>query len=586
MRETRKSRSPRITSVSGIGKSSGAGCLIPFGLVFGGIGLLALILLAREFIADAKTRGWNEVPAELVRCEIQIDEAKQDAPFLLEVEYHYQFEGQTHTSTRYARKDQWTNDYEKLALQRAEFAKGDGSAACYVNPDDPTDAIMKRESQWAALFLLIPLVFVLVGGGIVWAGVAAARKKKSEAEGSVKPLSVSTKAGAGKAGPIAMGLFGLIFFSVGFGTLFPLAITPYLQAKAAATWLETPCKIIWSRVQSHEGDDSTTYSVDIFYEYVFAGVAHRSNRYSFSTGSSSGRDSKAAITKRYPRGSQQICYIDPAQPERAVLDRGLDAIGFWFLIPAAFMLFGLLAGFGALSSLWKGKKPPAPLDALRSSATSAPPNVRETAADAGPVTLNPAKSRLAGLIAVTFFALFWNGIVSVFIFSGAMKPSGGGLFGIFPILFMIPFLLIGLGLIAGVIYMALGLFNPKVELVLTPGQPCLGERASLSWRMKGSSSRLRSLKILLVGSEVATYRRGTNTHTDREPFYAQVLASETTPLAFYQGEVAFEIPYDLMYSLSTGNNRIEWEIRIVGEIKPGPDISDSSTIEIHPAASA
>ncbi len=574
-------RAPGETKAIRSHKSSGAGCLIPFGLVFGGIGLFVTIMLARDFAEDTKTRGWTEVPAELIRSEILVDKAKAEAPFLLEVEYRYYFGGQTRVSTRFARKEKWSDDYEELALKRAEFLGGDGSATCFVNPDDPTEAIMERESLWAGLLVLFPLLFVLIGGGIVWAGVASLRKKRKQASPVATPLSSTPKAKSRELGTLGAAIFFFVFFAIGLGILFPIGIIPYQRRQAAKDWIETPCEIIWSRVQSHEGDDSTTYSVDIFYTYAFAGAEHRSNRYSFVGGSSSGRSAKAAIVKRYPEGSRQVCYVDPDQPVRAVIDRSLRSIGFWFLIPTAFLLVGLIGGICTLSSAFVKAR----AKAAAASGLAATPSAPEAPSADSSLRLNPAKSRLTAFLGIGIFALFWNGIVSILIFSGELKPSGG-FFGILPILFMIPFVLVGLGLIVAVFYIGLGLLNPKLELVLTPGQPHLGDKAHLSWRLKGSPSRLRSLKIVLVGNESATYQRGTTTHTDREPFYAQVLAEETSALAFYQGEVVFPIPHDLMYSFRSGSNRIEWEIRVIGDIKPGPDIADTSMIEILPAANA
>ncbi len=557
------------------GKGSGVGCLIVFGLIFGGMGLLFTVFIARDFLAEAKTRGWAEVPAELIRSEIRVEEAREDAPFLLEVEYRYRFGDQTQTSTRYGRKEEWTDDYEKLALKRASFLQGDGAVVCYVNPENQAEAVLKRGSLWSGLLILFPLLFVLIGGVIVWAGLASLRKEKKASASTPAALSSSPTAKSRQMGPLGAAIFFFIFFAIGLGLLFPLAILPFRRAQDAKSWVATPCEILWSRVQSHDSDDGTTYSVDIFFQYEFGGATHRSNRYSFASGSSSGHSSKAAIVKRYPRGSRQTCHVDPAQPERAVLERDAGAIGFWFLIPALFAFIGLVGLVATVRSAL-AKRKANPLHAATGTTAGTP-----SPTDSGPLTLKPAKSRFAAFLGITFVALFWNGIVSIFLFAEDAGPSG-----LFGFVFMTPFVLVGLALIAGVLYTALGLFNPGVELVLTPGQPRLGEKAHLAWRLKGSPSRLRSLKILLVGTETATYQRGTNSHTDREAFYAQILADETSSLGFYQGENTFQIPHDLMYSFGTGNNGIEWEIRIIGEIRPGPDIADTSKIELLPAARA
>lgn len=559
----------------------GAGCLIPFGLVFCGIGLIVTFAIAKSFLADVKTRSWAETPAEILKCEINADISRGDNPFQMDVDYRYNFQGSTYTSSVYARDQKWTDNYEKLALKRASYKKGDGAVVCYVNPDAPTEAILQRVSLWSGLFILIPLVFVLIGGTIAAAGIISLRKQKQAKASPAKPLAISAKAKSGKLGHFAGALFCFIFFAVGLGVLFPLGIIPYKKAKAAKSWVETPCTIVWSRVLSHRNDDGTTYSVDIFYEYEFNAEQHRSNKYNYFSGSSSGRDSKSAVVKRYPKGSKHICYVDPEQPERAIIERGFKSIGLWFLIPAAFMFIGGICGVGILINAFR-KKDTRPQTSRRDTALAPPlgqPDLESR-------ILRPAKGRLAGVLILLFVALFWNGIISIFVVNIISDfKSSSSLFNILPMLFMIPFVIIGSAMIFFLVHQILGLFNPKLEITLTPGQPRLGDLIRLEWTMSGSCSRLRSLKIMIVGTESATYRRGTTTSTDSDPFYLDILLDETNTLAFYKGSAEFQLPYDLMYSFKTDNNAIEWEIRVKGEIKPGPDFDDKSKIEIFPPAS-
>ena len=559
----------------------GAGCLIPFGLIFAAMGLFAFIAFAKEFAGDLQTRSWTESPAELIKCEIVAEKGRKENPFRIDVEFRYDYEGQSYTSTQYTRKEQWSDDYEKLALKKKTFHQGDGGTTCFVNPDQPTEAIMKLQSLWGGFFLLIPLIFVVVGSGIIWAGVAMLRNKKKAKQGDVTSISAKAKK-SGKAGRVVGAVFFLIFFCVGLGILFPVGIIPYKRSQAAKSWVETPCTIIWSRVQSHKGDDSTTYSVDIFYKYEFNGEQHRSNRYKFMGGSSSGSSAKHKIVKKYPARSQQICYVDPEVPERAVIKR--DGVGYWFLIPLTFMLIGLFGGIAVIRSAFKRKAPPG-IRSLVDSAASR--SAALNAPDPSAKVFHPAKGRKASVIFLLIFAVFWNGIVSIFVVSTFrdLQSGGFGFFNLLPALFMIPFVVIGIGVFAFFLHQLLGLFNPRVEITLSPGQPRLGDTVNLSWKLSGSSNRLRSLKIILTGREIATYQRGTNTQTASEVFHAQLLFDETNALAFYQGNLEFQIPFDLMYSFDSGNNEIEWEIRVCGVIKPGPDIDDTCKLEVFPAAS-
>ena len=81
-------------------------------------------------------------------------------------------------------------------------------------------------------------------------------------------------------------------------------------------------------------------------------------------------------------------------------------------------------------------------------------------------------------------ALFWNGIVSIFLWQAIMEPKGG-FFSIFMLLFMIPFVLIGVVLILGVARSFLSLFNPVIEIAMSTGAVERGNTVDVAWEIKG-----------------------------------------------------------------------------------------------------
>ena len=62
-------------------------------------------------------------------------------------------------------------------------------------------------------------------------------------------------------------------------------------------------------MRSHEGDDSTTYSVDIVYRYEVGGRTYRGNRYDFLGGSSSGYEAKQRVVDAHPVGATVTCEL-------------------------------------------------------------------------------------------------------------------------------------------------------------------------------------------------------------------------------------------------------------------------------------
>ncbi|MCB1230504.1 MAG: DUF3592 domain-containing protein [Verrucomicrobiae bacterium] len=567
---------------SGAGsQKTGGGCLIVFGLFFGGMGLMFFVFIFRQFLAEAETYRWEEVPCEIVRCEIAADSGRDD-PFQLETSYRYRFQGNRLTSDRYSLQPKKSGEYEKLALLRKDLLENP-APICFVNPDAPSEAVLRRSAVSAGLFSFFPLIFVAIGGGIVWFGIASLRKEKAEKR-STGTQSISAAGNRSKKGSwMAGAIVGAVFAAIGLAILIPVGLGPIQRMLSSRGWVETPCKVIWSRVQSHDSDDGTTYSVDIFYEYEFAGQTHRSNRYEAMGGSSSGYEGKREIVNRYPAGTQQVCYVNPDVPEQAMLRPGVSAWALIGLLPLVFFALGL---FILMASLKARKKSHYGIDremvrALEPSDGVTDFQRRDDEGSEGPVVLKPHASRWVKLGGILFFTLLWNGIVSVFVVQ-VVKGWQAGRGEIFLTLFMIPFVLVGIGVLAAFLYQLLAMRNPHPVLTLSTGLPRLGETVNLSWRVSGRVSRIVSFRISLWGIETATYRRGTNTVTSSEVFLEQEIFETASMVDIESGSAVIEIPGDLMYSLKLGNNEIKYELRVKGDIPLWPDIGDSFELTLLP----
>jgi Protein of unknown function (DUF3592) len=129
-------------------------------------------------------------------------------------------------------------------------------------------------------------------------------------------------------------LMGTLFFYLFF-------LRPVIHIRQAARWPEVPCVIIASQVDSHRGNKGTTYSVNILYRYKMAGREYKANRYDFMGGSSSGSSGKQTIVNQHPPGSETVCYVNPADPTDAVLQRGFTNDMWFGLIPLLFMAVGI-----------------------------------------------------------------------------------------------------------------------------------------------------------------------------------------------------------------------------------------------------
>jgi hypothetical protein len=113
------------------------------------------------------------------------------------------------------------------------------------------------------------------------------------------------------------------------GILIPLAMfyffffIPLRKVRRARSWRKIPCVIVCSSVNEDE-TDSGLYRILVTYQYDVAGHDYSSSRYSFSPSSAtSGYRGKKRIADRLARGRTTFCYVDPANPHDAVIERGV-----------------------------------------------------------------------------------------------------------------------------------------------------------------------------------------------------------------------------------------------------------------------
>lgn len=202
--------------------------------------------------------------------------------------------------------------------------------------------------------------------------------------------------------------------------------------------------------------------------------------------------------------------------------------------------------------------------------------------DSGPLVLRSTSSRIGKAIGALFFAGFWNGIVSIFVVH-LVNSALRGSFEWFLGLFLIPFVLIGLGLIGFFVHSFLGLFAPRVVVTLSHQRLRLGEGVELDWRFTGRTHRIEKLTIGVEGSEEATYRRGTRSTTDRHVFARIPLITSTDISGIRSGRVRLQLPFKSVPTFNARNNKIVWSLRIDGVIRRFPDVADAFPLNVLPA---
>lgn len=365
--------------------------------------------------------------------------------------------------------------------------------------------------------------------------------------------------------------FGIFALFGGVGLYF-FGILPVYRLIRAQSWQEVPCEVVGSDVAVSSSSDGDTYRVDITFAYRYNGQRYESDRYNFSTGYSSGYEGKKKVVDAYPVGTETVCYVDANDPSRAVLNRQPGLYLLLGLFPLPFFLVGV---FGpVLISRVTNRQAHMRMDPKRASAVADP------AAGPGSRVLKPGTSGKAKLIGVSVFAIVWNGLIwSIMLF--AILPEfrdGGG--SLFTLIFMAPFVLVGLGAVGGIVYTALAMTNPVpvLELASTALHP--GARTRLTWQINGQVYKMDTFRISLEGRETVTYRRGTNTYTDHHEFHNAVLYESRMAEDFRNGSAELAIPAGAMPSFNADHNKIEWHLHVHGSIPRWPDVNNLYPVHI------
>ena len=550
--------------------------------VFAAVGLLATVAVTADWIRGLDTWFWRQatctIEASAVADEPEVGE------YAFQVSYRYVFRGQEHLGDAYRHGGQGFERRSAAEVLASRYPVG-GEVRCWVDPDEPGRSYLRRADLWQGLWILLPLVFVAVGVGGIWL-VRSLGPGAAAAEGEI-PEEAPRTARPGIGVGVLIVFFG-IFFLFGAGFLIPFFVRPALQVMDALTWRETACEIVSSRVRSHPGDDSTTYSIDVLFSYRVGGREYRSNRYQFIGGSSSGYERRARIVEGLPAGAVTVCYVDPDDPFEAVIERRFTGDYLFGLLPLIFALVGLGGLVFAIGLLRRARRDAATPSWVAVSEPS--PGSWASAASAevaaGPMVLEPTIGPFGRLGCAVLGALFWNGFISIFVWHVVQDWRAGNPQWM-PALILTPFVVIGLLLLSGIPYSILALLNPRPRLHLTPGAVRAGGAAQLEWAFRGSASRVRHLRIWLEATEIRTRTTDSSVRIETAPLDVPAIEildrGREAPLEY--GSVAFSVPAETPPS-ADGEPAVRWRLKLHGTIAYWPDVAAEYEVRLLPRESA
>ena len=592
----------RISNGAG-GAASGIGGIL-FGVVWICFSSIFVAVGIGSTWKSLRQSAWQSVPCVIEEFQI-LDDPNQEAPFSAKLTFRYEVDGREHrghhlyppkpSAVKMSNKMKpdapvadadaagREKEYQKLARLQRQYLTTT-VPLCLVDRNDPDRAalMVNRGEIWGGLaFGGFGLCFVGIGVGVLLQGIRQVRAGRGGATGG------QAVTGSGRDSSQFPRLIGVpfcgLFAVAGCGMFYAISVPIIKSLVTSSSWIETPATVVWSRVTSSSGSHgSSSYKADVFYQYAFDGKTYKSNRSDMIEVSSSGSSGKQEDVRANPPGKAIVCYVNPHQPWDAVRKRSLGWSALFGLFPLPFMAVGL-------GGLWfmvrqKNISGTRALTGTASRGASWPTDRSDSDAMAGSpsaaLRLSPGKGRLTGFLGMVFVAVFWNGIVSVFLWQVVSQWHSGHV-PWFLTLFLTPFVCIGIGLLLAAVHALGALFNPRPLVTLTPGQPRLGQPLTVAWQFPSGSERLSRLRIVLRGEEVTTLQRGDNNASARTTFHEAVLIESTLPQMIATGRATTTLPANLMPSSQFLNNRIEWTLRIEGNIRLWPDLADSHVLTIH-----
>lgn len=170
-----------LETISSQKKGSGSqppGCLALFFLVFLVAGAaIVWFLSVRPLSKVMAAQNWPPVPCTVIESRVDESHSEDGTTYKPVVTSAYSYQGREYGAARYDFSNFYSSGYEGKAEVVARYPVGT-RAECYVNPEDPSEAVLSRAPSARYLVGLFGLLFMLPGlFGVIWVlrGVAGRR---------------------------------------------------------------------------------------------------------------------------------------------------------------------------------------------------------------------------------------------------------------------------------------------------------------------------------------------------------------------------------------------------------------------------
>lgn len=398
-------------------------------------------------------------------------------------------------------------------------------------------------------------------------------------------------------------LFSAVLFAlgcVGLAFLFATLVVP--AWRVSNEFVKTTCVVLDKRVHETAGANGPAYRPEIQIRYLVNGVTYVDWVYDIRREGTPGVSDKEEILARFKTGEQYPCWYDTTNPSLAVLVRDQN---WWawlmFIVPVSLLVIG---GAGLLYRLFQlGASAERRASIAQRAAQLELFEDRPLPADEYPyvpdssLVTDSAGTTLAFRLPIgtsTAWMLFWlgmgcvlwNAIVSVFIAMALDGYRTGHTDWRLNVTTLF-FLSCGIALLVFFLrqlVVSAGVGPTLVEVSDHPLFPGGNYKVFLS---QSGQLKVRSLVLLLVCEEEATYRQGTDTRKETcRVFQRQIFRRENVEVRRglpFEIQSDLEIPTRAMHSFKAGNNEVRWKLVVRGDVVGWSPYERAFPVVVYPA---
>lgn len=502
-----------------------------FMVVWAGLPASLLIGEFPKAVGGLKAYGWSKTP-----CTILWSEANPHGSFFdLSVRFAYSFDGEAFESSRfdYFNDTRRFSDVADRAPLLEKYGKGK-DCVCFVNPGNPSEAMLEKPGFGEWFTVLFPLLFVSVGIVVLYNTWRVKKPKESDQSSPSATSDGPRKTENRPTGQLMSLLIGGLFLGIG---IFIACLFGGKLIAAAGAWESTEGTVISSSVRVHRGKNGSTSSPYVAYSYVVDGRTYENDDFSTISFSTSGRND-CAEAARYRPGDKTTVYYKPDNPAKSVLNVRTSPFDYVILIfPLIFVVLGGVVFFSTLRRISGAKVK----DGVEYAAVA-------------DLKLRRSMGDLGGKI---FFAILWNLFCLMFItiwFGASGDFSWTRKFWTFDKFFVLVFPLVGVGLIVSCLVTAFRrlMIGGHYEVTLSADRLHPGSHVHVVYEFTGNPERIPGVSFTVIQRDMAvrTSSRGGVENSEDEVW------SSADPLQAAGGSFSFTLPDAI------DSPRIDWSLKV------------------------